>query len=248
VRQPLTPQALSLTPLRGCRTLNPEPCSGDRSSPEQRGDDNSGDHDEDRRAEDSHGYLTGAVLGVLLRWPARLRPVTCLLLPRFLRHDTAIVSRTAESTAFVARIHSRMYSDATFHEGGGVANSKSEIRNSKSCQGEELPRGSLDPGGSFKKVGIMVGVNGRNELVGGRNPAGTRWACRRPQKPSGLPRHETSRDSGTITTWQCTHTQYSCPEISLENGSRGDWVAQPRVTMSRFGNGSGQKTGLGGVK
>jgi len=39
-------------------------------------------------------------------------------------------------------------------------------------------------------------------MVGGRNPADTRWECRRPQKPSGLPRNETSRDSGSITTWR----------------------------------------------
>ena len=78
--------------------------------------------------------------------------------------------------------------------GGRVVNSKFEIRNSKSDTGEELPRGSLDPGDSLEKVGIMVGFKGRYVLVGGRNPADTRWACRRPQKPSGLPRNETSRD------------------------------------------------------
>ena len=33
--------------------------------------------------------------------------------------------------------------------GGWVANSKSEIRNPKFRQGEELPRGSLDPGDSL---------------------------------------------------------------------------------------------------
>ena len=113
-----------------------------------------------------------------------------------------------------------------------------QIRNSKFeiCEGEEPPRGSLDPGGSFKMVGIMVGVNGRTELVGGRNPAGTRWACRRPQKPSGLPRQKTSREKGSITTWQCTHTQYSCLEISTITESHCAQMARLRVTMSRFGN------------
>ena len=119
---------------------------------------------------------------------------------------------------------------------GKVANPKSEIRNPKFQTGEELPRGSLDPGDSYLKVGIMVGSKGRYVMVGGRNPADTRWACRRPQKPSGLPRNETSRDSGTITTWRFTYMQFSCPEISLKNGPRCVRVAQPRVTMSRFGN------------
>ena len=122
-------------------------------------------------------------------------------------------------------------------DGGGLSG-KFEIRNSKSeiSIGEEPPRGSLDPGDSLEKVGIMVGFIGRYELVGGRNPADTRWACRRPQKPSGLPRNETSRDVGSITTWQFTYTQYSCPEISLKKRPRCVRVAQPRVTMSRFGN------------
>jgi len=37
--------------------------------------------------------------------------------------------------------------------------------------GEELPRGSLNPGDSYKKVGIMAGIIGRSILNGGRKPA-----------------------------------------------------------------------------
>jgi hypothetical protein len=113
---------------------------------------------------------------------------------------------------------------------------KSEIRNPKFRQGEELPRGSLDPGGNFEKVGIMVGVKGRYKLVGGRKPADTRWACRRPQKPSGLPRQETSREKGSITTWRNTYMQNTCLKIVLKTRSRCAQVAQLRVTMSGFGN------------
>ena len=76
--------------------------------------------------------------------------------------------------------------------------------------GEELPRSSLDSGGSLEKAGIMAGIIGRSKRVGGGQSASTRWACRQPLKPSGLPHRDASRESRLITTWRFIHTQIAC--------------------------------------
>ena len=94
--------------------------------------------------------------------------------------------------------------------------------------GEELPRGSLNPGDSYKKVGIMAGIIGRLIMDGGRKSAHTRWACHQPLKPSGLPRNETSRDSRLITTWRYIYTQSACPIFVTFGGLQC-------VRMARYG-------------
>ena len=95
--------------------------------------------------------------------------------------------------------------------------------------GEELPRGSLNPGDSYLMVGIMVGIIGRSILNGGRKSAHTRWACRQPLWPSGLSRSETSRDSRLITTWRYIYTQSACQVFATFCGARG-------VQMAHYGS------------
>jgi len=65
--------------------------------------------------------------------------------------------------------------------------------------------GVPDPGDNHEKVGIMVGTKDGYRVAGGGRSAQARWACRRPLKPSGLPRMKTSRDFGPITTWRFIH-------------------------------------------
>ena len=98
--------------------------------------------------------------------------------------------------------------------------------------GEELPRGSLNPGDSLLKVGIMVSIIGRSILEGGRNSAHTRWACRQPLKLSGLPRRNTSRDSRLITTWQYIHTQSACQNFVAFCGVQGVQMTLHGIAMS----------------
>jgi hypothetical protein len=102
--------------------------------------------------------------------------------------------------------------------------------------GEELPRGSLNPGDSLEKVGIMVGVIGRSKPVGGRKSARTRWAWRQPLKPSGLPRDDTSRDSRLITTWRYIHTQNACPKFVTFCGGRRVRMARNCIVLSALHN------------
>ena len=98
--------------------------------------------------------------------------------------------------------------------------------------GEELPRGSLNPGDSCLKVGIMVGIIGRSILDGSRNSAHTRWACRQPLWPSGLSRSETSRDSRLITTWRFIHTQSACQNFATFCGLQGVQMTLYGIAMS----------------
>jgi hypothetical protein len=138
---------------------------------------------------------------------------------------------------------------------GGIENQASRIESSESAarfyvltivspmmtstsrlSGEELPRSSLDPGDSLVKVGIMAGIIGRSILDGGRKSARTRWACRRPLKPSGLPRSDTSRDLRLITTWRSIHTQYACPKIETFMGFQCVRMARHGVAVSAWSN------------
>jgi len=98
--------------------------------------------------------------------------------------------------------------------------------------GEELPRGSLNPGDSYLMVGIMVGIIGRSILNGGRKSAHTRWACRQPLWPSGLSRSETSRDSRLITTWRFIHTQFTCQNFATFCGLQGVQMTLYGIAMS----------------
>jgi hypothetical protein len=118
----------------------------------------------------------------------------------------------------------------------GLGAENSAFRIPKSYKEEEPPRSSLNSGGSLEKVGIMVGLKGRQKPAGGGRTARTRWACRRPSKLSGLPRSETSRDKGPITTWRSIHTQYPCPVSGTNGTAVRVFVARSRVSMSLFGN------------
>ena len=118
----------------------------------------------------------------------------------------------------------------------GRPGGKFRIPNSEFPYGEELPQGSLNPGDSYKKVGIMVGIIGRSILDGGRQSAHTRWVCRQPLKPSGLPRNETSRDSRLITTWRYIHTQSACQVFGTFCGVQGVRMAPHGAAMSAESN------------
>jgi hypothetical protein len=98
--------------------------------------------------------------------------------------------------------------------------------------GEEPPQGSLNPGDSFLKVGIMAGIIGRSILDGGRYSAHTRWACRQPLRPSGLSRSETSRDSRLITTWRYIYKQSTCQVFVTFCGAHGVQMALHGSAMS----------------
>ena len=150
-----------------------------------------------------------------------------------IEHRASSIEHRASSIEHRASSIEYRVSSIGFSESAGrfsvLTNVSTSSTSTSTLFGEEPPRGSLNPGDSYLKVGIMVGIIGRSILDGSRNSAHTRWACRQPLRPSGLSRSETSRDSRLITTWRYIHTQSACQIFMTFGGVRG-------VQMAHYGS------------